>query len=183
MTTEQKTEEKQFQRVPTQNEKEEEEMITIPKKMLQHSTLVVKPEKIEVKKEKKPRTEKQIEATRRMREALEKRREGGKQEYGVTKHSPEYKESIQKAEEQAEKLAEETGVKVVVKKQQGRPKGSKTIKEAPTPAYVSEEDEEEEDEPPQRKVEAKKPVVIKNGKKQNLSRPLTYLERLNAHLY
>jgi hypothetical protein len=154
----------------------EEEMVTVPKKLLKDATIVVRPEKVEEKpKEKKPRTEKQLAATARMRDALAKRREGGKQEYGATKHTEAYKESIQKAEEKAEKIKEEVGVNVVVKKPAGRPKGSKIVKEAPTPHYQSEE--EEEYIPP--KKEKRVNVIHVQNQAQ---RPMSYLERLNAHL-
>jgi len=168
----------------------DDDVVSIPRNVLANTTLVVKPEKIVKTKEKKPRTKAQLEATARMREALALRRSGGKTEYGATVHSDEYKKSLDDAQDVADKLALTTGIKTVVKKPAGRPRGSRVVKEAPTPHVQSDEEEEEEEEeeyipPPVKK--AIKNIIRQQNQPQPVrkvveQRPLSYLERLNIHL-
>lgn len=168
-----------------------EEMVSIPKRLLKTSTIVVKPDQVKTEpkpvKEKKPRSEKQLEATKRMRESLLKKREEGTIKYGTTKQSPEYKEKLNEAYKVAETLRENGSV-VVVKRSSGRPKGTKVVHEAPTPAVYS-DNEEDEDEPLEVKKKTLKKVLtqsLPSKPKQKLAlapmRELSYIERLNAHL-
>jgi hypothetical protein len=172
-----------------------DDVVTVPRKVLANTTLVVKPEKVVKVKEKKPRSEAQLAATARMREALALRRSEGKKEYGATVHSDEYKKSIAEAEEMADKLTLTTGIKTVVKKPAGRPKGSRVVKEAPTP-YVPSDDEappdEEEEIPPLvkqaiRNIIKQQNAPVKPTVKPKLVAPpprqLSYLEKLNMHLF
>lgn len=174
-----------------------EDVVTLPRSVVENTTLVVKPKRVNVAKEKKPRSEAQLAATARMREALAKRREKGKSEYGATVHSDEYKKSVIEAEDTASRITLETGIKTVVKKPAGRPRGSRLVKEAPTP-YVPSDNEEEEDEaeeteyiPPLVKkainaiIKQQKAAPPPPPKKKAISPPvrqLSYLERLNMHL-
>lgn len=167
-----------------------EESVTIPRKVLANTTLVVKPEKITTTKEKKPRSKAQLEATARMREALALRRSGGKTEYGATVHSDEYKKSLDDAQDVADKLALTTGIKTVVKKPAGRPRGSRIVKEAVTPYIPSDNDEEEEEEEEEYIPPPVKKAIKNIIRQQNQPTPvrkvepraLSYLERLNIHL-
>jgi hypothetical protein len=167
-----------------------EEMVSIPKRLLKTSTIVVKPEQVKKDpkpvKEKKPRSEKQLEATKRMRETLLAKREAGTIKYGTVQESPEYKEKLNEAYKVAETLRENGSV-VVVKRSSGRPKGVKIVHEAPTPAVYS--DNEEDEEPLEVKKKTLKKVLTqslpsKPKQKSALApiRELSYIERLNAHL-
>jgi hypothetical protein len=140
----------------------------------------VQAEKVESlpKKEKKPRTEKQIQALQKMREALlTKRKEHNEKK---TEHTEQYKLKMQEAEEKADVIRElHPTAKVVVKSRVGRPKGRKNLPTDPTP-YQSDAEEEEETEgsrePPRNKTLPPKP-------KENLPRMSAlemYLRKLNG---
>jgi hypothetical protein len=167
-----------------------EDVVTLPRSVMEGATLVVKPEKVIKVKEKKPRSEAQLAATARMREALAIRRSEGVREYGATVHSDEYKKSLDDAQEVADKLTLTTGIKTVVKKPAGRPKGSRVVKEAPTPYAPSDEEEEEEEIPPLVKQAIRNIIKQQNAPvaKPRVKTPappprqLSYLERLNLHL-
>lgn len=172
-----------------------EDVVTLPRSVVENTTLVVKPKRVNVVKEKKPRSEAQLAATARMREALALRREKGKSEYGATVHSDEYKKSVIEAEDTASRITLETGIKTVVKKPAGRPRGSRLVKEAPTP-YVPSDNEEEEEEAAEEyipplvkkaineiiKQQKAPPVKKKTAAAPPPVRQLSYLERLNMHL-
>jgi hypothetical protein len=172
-----------------------EDVVTLPRSVVENTTLVVKPKRVNVVKEKKPRSEAQLAATARMREALALRREKGKSEYGATVHSDEYKKSVIEAEDTASRITLETGIKTVVKKPAGRPRGSRLVKEAPTPYVASDNEEEEEAAEEYIPPLVKKAIneIIKQQKappvkKKTVAaatppvRQLSYLERLNMHL-
>jgi len=137
----------------------------------------VKPEPVPEppKKEKKPRTEAQIEATRRMREGLAKRREEGQDT--KREHSQAFQKTMSIAQEQADKIKEVLPMaKVVVKSRVGRPKGTKNPPTDPTPAQS--ESEEEEERPVVSKV--KKPLPTRPIEIRRVSNIQDYLDRLNG---
>ena len=126
----------------------------------------IKPEAVTdkpvMRKEKKVRTEKQVQAFQKMRDALLKKREDNTDIKHT--HSKKYNEEMNRAYEKADKVKELIpDAKVVVKSHVGRPKGRKTIKEAPTPAIQSDEEEEDTPNSPVRKPakEAKAPPPLK----------------------
>lgn len=142
----------------------------------------VQAEKIEhIPKEKKPRTEKQLEATKRMREALSTKRKDHNDK--KTEHTELYKQKMTEAYEKADKIKELVpNAKLVVKSRVGRPKGVKNNPIEPTPA-VSDDDEEElivtAPIVKERTVPIKKPV----GKlitPHNISSVDAYLRKLNG---
>ena len=93
------------------------------------------------KKEKKPRSEKQIEACKKMREALLSRRKEHNEK--KTEHTEQYKIKMLEANEKADQIRElNPKVKVVVKSKVGRPRGAKNPPVNPTP-YQSDNEEEE----------------------------------------
>jgi hypothetical protein len=137
----------------------------------------VKPEVVPdlPKKEKKPRSEAQIEATRRMREGLAKRRADGQDT--KREHSEAFQKTMSIAQEKADKIKEVLPMaKVVVKSRVGRPKGTKNAPTDPTPAQ-SESDEEEE-RPVISKV--KKPIPSRPIEIRRVSNIQDYLDRLNG---
>jgi hypothetical protein len=147
----------------------------------------IKPEKVEdkpvLRKEKKERTEKQIQAFQKMRKALDEKRQGN--EIVKHEHSKKYKEEMDRAYEKADKVKEILPeAKVVVKSRVGRPKGRKTTVEAPTPVYQSEEDEEEHPQPekPVRSVkQAKSPDHVPNQTfRPSFTTMNDYLRKLNG---
>lgn len=104
----------------------------------------------------KPRTEAQIEATRVMREALQRRRET----IGPVKieRTQAYKDAEDQTAQRAEMLRELVpDAHVVVKTPRGRPKGTRNVPAPPTPAVES----DEEDEPPVERL----PLVRTRSKK------------------
>jgi len=130
----------------------------------------VKPEPVEPlpKKEKKPRTEKQIEATRRMRDALATNRK--EHNTKKTEHTELYQKSMEVAREKADTIKELVPMaKVVVKSRVGRPKGSKNPPTDPTPC------QSDDDEPP------RKPIVIPTKPVLKKSPLQLYIESLNRY--
>ena len=138
----------------------------------------VKPEPVEPlpKKEKKPRTEKQIEATRRMREALSTNRK--EHNTKKTEHTELYQKSMEVAREKADTIKELVPMaKVVVKSRVGRPKGSKNPPTDPTPC----QSDNEEEELPKKSIQPKKPIVIPTKPVLTKSPLQLYLESLNRY--
>lgn len=126
------------------------------------------------KKEKKPRTEKQLEATRRMLEGLAKRRAEGQDT--KREHSDAFKKSMTIAQEKADTIKEVLPTaKVVVKSRVGRPKGAKNPPTDPTPAQSESDDEER---PITAKI--KKPIQSKPIDLRRVSNIQDYLDRLNG---
>ena len=137
----------------------------------------VKPEAVPdlPKKEKKPRTEKQLEATRRMREGLAKRRAEGQDT--KREHSEAFQKSMSVAQEKADKIKEVLPTaKVVVKSRVGRPRGAKNPPTDPTPA----QSESEEDEPAPVSSRIKKPIPSRPIEIRRVSNIQDYLDRLNG---
>jgi hypothetical protein len=135
----------------------------------------VKPESVPdlPKKEKKPRTEKQIEATKRMREGLEKRRVDGNDK--KREHTEAFQKVMSVAQERADEIKKVLPeAKVVVKTRAGRPRGTKNPPVDPTPAQ-SESDEE--DTPVKPKPSKPSPVEQPSRKMSNVQE---YLMRLNG---
>jgi len=136
----------------------------------------IKPEPVPdlPKKEKKPRTEKQMEATKRMREGLEKRRVEGNDK--KREHSESFQKVMAVANERAEEIKKVLPeAKVVVKTRVGRPKGTKNPPTDPTPAQ-SESDDENTPRPVKPKPSKPKPILVKN-----VSTVQDYLRRLNGY--
>jgi len=138
----------------------------------------MKPDKVEpmekIQKEKKPRTQAQIEATARMREALANNRKATNTK--KTEHTEKYKQTMKEVDEKADKFRElNPDVKVVVKSRIGRPKGQKNLPVEPTP--MGSDDEEEE----QAYKEQKK--LVKQVKKEVIHRSSLddYMARLNGY--
>jgi len=139
----------------------------------------VQAEKVEPlpKKQPKPRTEKQLEATKRMRDALLTRRKEHNEK--KTEHSDMYKQKMDEAFQKAEQIKEiNPRAKVVVKSSVGRPKGVKNKPTDPTPAQ-SESEEEEEPKLPN-KIQPKIPKPISIPKQNRISNVEEYLRRLNG---
>ena len=139
----------------------------------------VQAEKIEpVVKEKKQRTEKQLAATARMREALSSRRKEHNEK--KTEHTDLYKQKMVEAYEKADKIKEMVpNAKIIVKSKVGRPKGVKNSSILPTPAISDDEEEEVEIKQPVRKVPITKPVG-KALTPYNISLVDEYLRKLNG---
>ena len=121
------------------------------------------------KKPKRPRSEAQIAATLKMREALAAANEKGIQRKAPI-HTMQYEKKQEEAEEKATKIREKAPqAKVVVTAAVGRPRGSRTRREAPTPAVESDEEY-----PPQSRQEAIRQV------REVLQDPMrAYLSSLN----
>ena len=146
----------------------------------------IKPEAVAdkpvMRKEKKVRTEKQVQAFQKMREALLKKREDNTDIKHT--HSKKYNEEMNRAYEKADKVKELIpDAKVVVKSHVGRPKGRKTVKEAPTPAIES--DDEEEDKPisPVNKLPPKAPALKRSNTvvSSHFNTLNDYLRKLNGY--
>ena len=124
-------------------------------------------------KEKKPRTEAQLMATAKMRDALKTRHTGI--ENKKSEHSEKYQKKMEETQDKADKLKEAfPDLKVVVKSAVGRPKGVKNPPQDPTP-YIS----DTEDEPKPITVKTKKPLVGKTIASVNQDLMSAYLNRLN----
>ena len=136
-----------------------------------------------MRKEKKVRTEKQVQAFQKMREALLKKREDNTDIKNT--HSKKYNEEMNKAYEKADKVKELIpDAKVVVKSHVGRPKGRKTVKEAPTPAIQSDDDEEEDkpNSPVNKPAKAPPPLKRMNAVvPSNFNALNDYLKKLNGN--
>jgi hypothetical protein len=130
------------------------------------------------KKEKKPRTEKQIEATKRMREALLSRRKDHNEK--KTEHSDLYKQKMQEAQEKADVIRElNPDVKVVVKSRVGRPKGRKNLPTDPTPYQSDAEDEDEIEPPKNRTLKPKQSQLVVH--QPRMSSLEMYMRKLNGY--
>ena len=106
----------------------------------------LKPDKVEpmerIQKEKKPRTQAQIDATARMREALLTCRKATNTK--KTEHTEKFKQTLKEVDEKADKIRElNPDIKVVVKSRIGRPKGQKNLPVKPTPMGSDDEEEEQ----------------------------------------
>lgn len=130
------------------------------------------PEKVKPKKE---RTEKQLAATARMREALMTNRSATNTK--KTEHTEQYQKNIEETKTKASELQKVfPSAKITVKSAVGRPKGSKNPPVDPTP-YVS---DTEDDIPPSRVVKKVPPrkeqqsIVCVNENLMN-----SYLSKLN----
>jgi hypothetical protein len=151
----------------------------------------VQAEKVDplVKKEKKPRTEKQLEATKRMREALLTRRKDHNEK--KTEHSEQYKIKMLEAHEKADQIRElNPNAHVVVKSKVGRPRGVKNPPVDPTPYQSDEEEEAERIAPEPKKITRHQPTAPRSTPTpRNDSRDLVprmsplemYLRKLNGY--
>jgi hypothetical protein len=129
------------------------------------------------KKEKKPRTEKQIEATNRMREGLAKRRIEGNDK--KREHTEAFQKVMSVAQDRADEIKKVLpDAKVVVKTRAGRPRGTKNPPIDPTPAQSESESENDEPRKPVKPTKSK-PVDIQPTRK--LTSVQEYLMRLNGH--
>jgi len=171
------------QKISSFTEEDRKEFEEWKKARVNITKIEIKPEAVAdkpvMRKEKKVRTEKQVQAFQKMREALVKKREDNTDIKNT--HSKKYNEEMNKAYEKAEKVKELIpDAKVVVKSHVGRPKGRKTVKEAPTPAIQSEDEEEEETKP---NSPVKKPVLkrMKAVVPSNFNALNDYLKKLNGN--
>lgn len=150
------------------------------------SKIEIKPDIIEdkpvLRKEKKERTQKQIDACVKMREGLQKKRETNDNIKNT--HSKQYNEKLDKAYEQADTVKDLLpSAKVVVKSHVGRPKGKKALLERPTPAVLSDDEEDipkKENVTPQ-VIRNKQRDEIKDGTAQLRDGMKEYLRKLNGY--
>jgi hypothetical protein len=162
----------------TEDEKNEFELWKASKNNI--TKIEVQADKIEPlpKKEKKPRTDKQIEATKKMREALLNRRKEHNNK--KTEHTEQYKMKMLEAEEKADKIRElNPNAKVIVKSRIGRPRGVKNPPVDPTPYQSDNDDDEAEMIPPRNKtLKPRESQLIVN--KPNISAMEMWLRKLNG---
>ena len=133
-------------------------------------------------REKKPRSEKQLQAFERMREALKKKHESSKG--AKLEESQAYKAKMKQTHDEADKVKEILpNATVVVKNSKGRPRGVKNSR--PTPAYDS--DPELEEMPPLEPIEEETVKVLPKLKRVNTKPPMTvedqmllYMKKLNG---
>lgn len=137
------------------------------------------PMPIPVPKEKKPRTQKQLDATQRMRDALMNNRSATNTK--KTEHTEQYQKNIEETKTKASELQKVfPDAKITVKSNVGRPKGSKNPPLDPTP-YQSDVDDDAPRPTPKKKIPPRQQPQQQPLERINESLMNSYLSKLNGN--